>query len=59
MMTSFETWMAKLDRLFAVKFGLHSSDFPDYNWYDEYHAGCTPEESFVEWCLLTDDGVNA
>ena len=56
---SFEEWLKKLDALFTAEFGLGYDDFPDYMWRDEYDADWTPEDSFAEWMLQTNQGLNA
>lgn len=56
---TFEQWYAALNTLFARQFGLGVDDFPDYMWWDEFDADNTPEDSFQEWCLQTNYGLNA
>lgn len=44
-MLNFNEFMNKVDEIIISKIGLTSADLDDYNWYDEYECGSTPEEA--------------
>jgi hypothetical protein len=56
---TYKEWFKQLDALFTAQFGLGVNDFPDYMWCDEWECDNTPEDSFHEWCLQTNWGLNA
>lgn len=48
---TFDDWMAQVDRLLEARYGVGSSDLPDYLWADHFDNGSSPEaavESFME-----------
>ena len=50
---SYNEWLRKCNALVARKaHGFGIDDLPDWNWYDSYEAGETPEDA-VE-CFLED-----
>lgn len=51
MAIKFEDWMAQVDRLLDARYGVGSSDLPDYLWLDHFDNGSSPREaveSFME-----------
>lgn len=46
---TFEQWIAKVDELFLAKFYISYLDFPDWNYYDNWADGVTPEECFADY----------
>lgn len=43
--STFEAFMARVDRLMVRRFGLDSASCEDYNWRDEYDAGTSPAQA--------------
>ena len=41
----FNDWLAAMDKLFVVEYGLSYQDFPDWGWRDAYEDGLNPEEA--------------
>ena len=54
MNNEFKKWMAEVDKICESHFGLDTSHFPDYSWFDEFDSGIEPQESFDEWLLVGD-----
>lgn len=46
---AFAEWMAKVDTIFTERFGLDSSNFPDYMWIDDFTDHATPAEAVVNY----------
>lgn len=56
-MTSYDVWLSELDNCFNQEFAALHSDFPEYNWFDEFDNDVDAVEAFEEWKLLTECGT--
>jgi len=52
---TFRQWYNKLDAIVASNYGLSMGDLPDWNSYDSFSSGVTPEEGFEDFKEQQDD----
>jgi len=45
---NFDTWMAMVNLYVERLCGLGTDDIPDYNYWDNFNAGITPEDTAYE-----------
>lgn len=45
---TFETWMKKVNRVVVQTCGLGVEDIPDYDYWSNWDAGVSPEETAKE-----------
>jgi hypothetical protein len=46
---TFEEWLNSVNNSFVNRFGLHTSDVQDHNWWDLWEDGLTEDEAIEDF----------
>ena len=57
----FEAWLETVDRLMLNLIGMNTADVEDWNWFDRFADGVTPNEALADWRgdVLAEYGVGS